>query len=111
MDMFRQMLDDSNINPQRTMLNHLVYELLVPFSLESRAIACGFGELQLLLRKYWLPDVNESSCPKISQSILSILRQIYGYHARSDRRNLLAIHYASPSLKGIFGRSVDLDAL
>jgi hypothetical protein len=105
---FLAMVAASDADGELKVLNHLVYRLLVPFSLEERARRCGFAELMQALRKYWLPYLSESNCPNVSHSLL---RQIFGYFGRSARRNGLVLHNASPSLKGTFGRSIELDAL
>ena len=102
----RTMVDTSNVDEQLRVLNHFDLDLLVPFALEQRAQRCSFFELQHELRRYWLAYLQESNCPNVMHSIL---RQIFGYFARSARRNGLAMHNASPSLRGIFGKCVALD--
>ena len=104
----RTMVDTSNVDEQLRVLNHFDLDLLVPFALEQRAQRCSFFELQHELRRYWLAYLQESNCPNVMHSIL---RQIFGYFARSARRNGLAMHNASPSLRGIFGKCVALDEL
>ena len=105
---FRTMVECSNVDGELKVLNHFVLDLLVPFSLEQWARGCGFGELQVSLKKYWLAYLAESNCPNVSHHML---RCIYSYMARSPRRNALVLHNASPSLRGTFGRSLELDAL
>ena len=106
-----EMVEASNHDGELKVLNHLYLDLCVPLSLEQRARAHGFGELQLLLRKFWLAPLQQSGERGAFHVIHSLCRQIFGYTGRSARRNLLALVNASPSLTGIFGKSTELDAL
>ena len=102
------MVHTANGDGLLAVLNHLVLDLLIPFSLEQRARGCGMSEIQHALRKYWLPYLAESNCPNVSHHML---RCTYSYFTRSARRNALALQNASPSLRGIFSRSLALDEL
>jgi len=106
-----EMVEASNNDGELKVLNHLYLDLCVPLSLEQRARAHGFGELQLLLRKFWLAPLQHSGERGAFHVMHSLCRQIFGYTGRSARRNLLALVNASPSLTGIFGKSTELDAL
>jgi uncharacterized membrane protein YgcG len=106
-----EMVEASNADGELKVLNHLYLDLCVPLSLEQRARAHGFGELQLLLRKFWLAPLQQSGERGAFHVMHSLCRQIFGYTGRSARRNMLALINASPSLTGVFGKSTELDAL
>lgn len=106
-----EMVEASNADGELKVLNHLYLDLCIPLALEQRARAHGFGELQLLLRKFWLAPLQQSGKRGAFHVIHSLCRQIFGYTGRSARRNFLALLNASPSLTGVFGKSTELDAL
>ena len=49
------MVEESNVDGELKVLNHLLLDLLLPFHLDDQARAYGQTEVQHLLRKYWLP--------------------------------------------------------
>ena len=101
-------IDSTNVDGELNMLNRLALDLLIPFFLGERARKHGIGELEVLLRKYWLPFLQESRCPAHLAEPASL---IFGWHTRSARRNALVLTNLSPSLSGIFGKSAEMDAL
>ena len=50
--------------------NHLVFDLLIPLRLSDHATRHGDAEIERVLRKYWLPFLNEAGSHKIVKSLV-----------------------------------------
>ena len=105
------MVEESNVDGELKVLNHLLLDLLLPFHLDDQARAYGQTEVQHLLRKYWLPWLQEGGERGHFHVGRHLIRQIFAPFTRSARRSNMAFNGSAPSLKGIFGKCIELDAI
>ena len=108
LDAFLSFVADTNCDGEAAVWNHLVFDLLIPMSLDRKASLHGEAEYQRLMRKYWLPYLNECGSHKV---IKSLVRLILAPYQRSERRNAIVLQHSSVSFSGRFGHSQDTDAL
>ena len=70
------MVDDTNEDPELRVLNHLLFDLLTPWSVEEKARAYGLTEVQHLMKKFWLPWLQQGGKGHF-YVIRHMVRQLY----------------------------------
>ena len=110
---WESMVWESNVDPELRVLNHLVYDLLTPFALDVKACAYGLTEVQHMMRKFWLPWLQQGGASGKGHFhvMRHMVRQIFSHFTRSEKRAVAAFVAAAPNFGGGFGKSTQTDAI
>ena len=109
-DQFLKMIESTNRDGMLHVLNHLTLDLILPWKLDQRAKAHGLTEVQQLLRKVWIPWLQQGERGHF-HVIRHMFRQLLSPFTRSERRSMVAFMNSAPSLSGTFGKSIEMDAI
>jgi len=110
---FEAMLETTNVDGEVAILNHLTFDLLDAWTLERTAQHHSLTEVQHLLKKIWIPWLQQGGQRGHFHVIKHMVRQLLAHYTRSERRAFMAFINTAPNVgNGTFGmNSVELDAI